>query len=90
MEVLEGVVDGVENVLSPFGLMTGEYAVAKRIVVGALLGGLLITWIKPDLMFSPNGKPKPWKLLDPQAEDATQVPWYFVPFLFSIILGVFI
>jgi len=70
--------DGIENILDKFGLMTGDWAVASRLVVGALVAGFAVTTIKPALMFTAEGSPRPWSVLDPDDQTATSVPWWFI------------
>lgn len=74
------IIDATERALDGIGLMTGEAAIPKRFLFGALIGGFLVTYIKPSSMFE-AGRPRPWSLMvsKDEAADATPVPWYFVP-----------
>lgn len=51
---MAAILDRAENILDGFGLMTGDYAPAKRFLVGSLLGGVLITWLKPSYAINPS------------------------------------
>jgi len=55
----EQVVSGLERFFDGLGLMTGDFAIQKRMIIGALIGGFLVTYIKPSIMFE-GGKAKPW------------------------------
>lgn len=90
---MDGFIDTMENVLEPLGLMTGEYAVGKRLIVGGILGGFVVTWLKPEIMFEKGtGKPRPWSLItsDKTCGNPTPLPWVIGPFVGAIILGVFV
>ena len=75
---MAAIMDGIEDILDNFGLMTGNWAVASRLVIGALVAGFTITTIKPALMFTAEGSPRPWSVLSSDDETATFVPWWFV------------
>lgn len=85
------VIDGAERALDGLGLMTGDNAIPKRFLFGALIGAFLVTYIKPSSMFE-AGKPKPWSLMvgPDNAGDATPVPWFLVPIATGIALSTFI
>jgi hypothetical protein len=85
------VIDGAERALDGLGLMTGDMAIPKRFLFGALLGAFLVTYIKPSIMFE-GGKPKPWSMMvgADNAADATPVPWFMVPIATGVMLSTFI
>lgn len=85
------VIDGAERALDGLGLMTGDMAIPKRFLFGALLGAFLVTYIKPSSMFE-GGKPKPWSMMvgADNAADATPVPWFMVPIATGVMLSTFI
>jgi hypothetical protein len=94
-EILEAPVGVIEDVLRPVGLMEGDNAVLKRMVVGSIAGGLAITYIKPNLMFDARGNAREWSLFvdgndKERLKEATMVPWYVVPFAGALFLGVFV
>jgi len=80
----------LEMLLDKVGLMTGDYAIIKRLVLGGVLGSLLVTWIKPRLMFTDTGKALPWTLFADPEEKSTMLPWFFVPAFFAFFFGVLI
>lgn len=82
------IITSVENFLDKFGLMTGPYAIPGRMVLGALLGGLIITWLRPSSMFI-NGVARPWSGYS-NSEEATLITWWMVPMAFAFVLGVLI
>ena len=90
METIVGAVDTLEKTLLPLGLMTGDYAIPKRMLLGAALGGFLVTWVKPTIMFAPDGTARPWMFLGGNGPETTSFPWFFVPIIFAVLLGVFI
>lgn len=85
------VIDGAERALDGLGLMTGDMAIPKRFLFGALLGAFLVTYIKPTSMFE-AGKAKPWSLMvgPDAAADATPVPWFMVPIATGAALSMLI
>jgi hypothetical protein len=91
-ELLLTLTDKVEKTLLPWGLMQGEYSVLKRMVLGAGLGGLVVTWLKPGIMFTITGEPRPWSMLDNNqvGPTPTAVPWWFGPIIGAFVLGVLI
>lgn len=84
------VVRTAEEVLLPIGLMTGEYAPLKRMFLGAGIGALLVSWLKPEFMFENNSTARSWKLLYPDDTNATWFPWHFIPILGAFMLGVLV
>lgn len=82
------VIDQIEKFFDGMGLMTGNYAIAKRLLFGALLGGILITYIKPSIMFTEEGEAKSFGL--EETEETTVLPWFIVPLIGAILSGVFI
>jgi len=87
------IVDGVERFFDGMGLMTGEYAVPKRMVVGGLIGAFLVTYFKPSVMFE-AGRPRPWSIMsDANTMDSpapTSIPWWVAPAAGAFIGGVLI
>jgi len=93
-EVIEQTVDTIEATLRPLGMMDGENAIPKRMFAGALLGGAVITWIKPRWAFTDDGRPKPWKVLEMPGQtcgtEPTNTPWMIGPLLGAFVMGVLI
>jgi hypothetical protein len=88
---MAGVIDGAERFFDGMGLMTGDYAVPKRAVIGLLVGGFLVTYFKPALMFE-GGQPRQWSLLQTQgdASTPTAVPWWSLPLAGAVIAAVLV
>ena len=84
------VVDRAEAIMDGFGLMTGEYADLKRMVIGYLGAAAIITWTKPSFAYTSSGNPRPWRITDSTDKDATYFPWYIASFAGALVLGVFI
>ncbi len=63
MEVIEKIEDAFDKV----GLMTGEGADKKRMIIGALFTGFVLTYLKPDMFFF-NGQVRPWRVLESNEE----------------------
>lgn len=85
-------IDSIEAFLDKFGLMRGEYAIAKRFLFGGLLGAFVISYIKPSSMFQ-DGIPRPWSMLVSEEDSEiapTSFPWFFGAILGSAFLGLFI
>lgn len=74
-EIYTATIGRIEEVFNSLGMMTGGGAIFKRIIIGGIIGGILVTWIKPDIMFT-EGVARPWAMLEPGNADATQTPWY--------------
>jgi hypothetical protein len=85
------IIDGAERFMDGMGLMTGEYAIMKRALFGALLGGFVVSYLKPNIMFE-SGQPRPWSLTagTDAAGDATPFPWWMGPLIGGVITGVLI
>ena len=67
------LIENIEQGFDKLGLMTGEGADKKRIIIGALTVGFLLTYLKPDAFFH-EGQVRPWKLLE---SDEKQKPTHF-------------
>lgn len=93
-EVLDEVTTVVEQTLTPLGLMSGDNAIPKRMFAGALLGGAVITWIKPRWAFTDDGRPKPWSFLEHPGQtcgtEPTSTPWILGPVIGAFVMGVLI
>jgi hypothetical protein len=93
MEAYYSFIDTTEKVLTPLGLMEGESAVPKRMLAGAVVGGIVVALLKPDSMFE-NGTPRPWSFTagsgPTQGPKPTTTPWFIVPALGAIFLGLFV
>lgn len=55
--------EAIETFWDKFGLMTGEGADKKRMVIGALGTGFILTYLKPAMFFH-NGEVRPWSWLE--------------------------
>ena len=84
----EAVIDRFESALDGIGLMRGPMAIPKRLVFGAILGGLVVTYIKPNFMFV-DGQPREWSVTS-EDDDATLFPWWSLPIVGALLFGVFI
>jgi hypothetical protein len=59
-------------------------------VTGAILGALVVSYIKPDLMYE-NGVPRPWIVFGKSGtRTPTYIPWYSASLTGALILGVLI
>jgi len=87
---MTAVIDGFESFFDGLGLMTGEFAVPKRALIGALAGGFLVTYFKPASMFE-NGNPKYWSMIASEKDGpTTMIPWYAAPVAGAFIAAVLI
>lgn len=82
-------IGALETSLDSIGLMRGDYAPSKRFVLGAIIGGLITTQLRPNLMFTPEG-PRAWSVMSPNDPEATLVPWWVPSILLGTLLGIFI
>ncbi len=92
-DTIAPVVDTIEQTLRPLGLMSGENAIPKRMAFGGVLGGMVVSWLKPAAMFSADGRPRPWKWLDNTASNGiepTNTPWFLGPVVGAFFFGVLI
>lgn len=93
-EVLQSVTHTAEQVLIPLGLMQGNYAIQKRIILGGVIGAALVSWIKPTFMFSSTGMPKGWAFwhsdTDGDGLETTWFPWYGASAIGALLLGGFV
>lgn len=92
MDIWISIIDKVEAVFAPLGLMTGDYAIPKRMITGALIGSLIVSYIKPESMYF-QGQPRPWSLLttdENAGAPPTNFPWYFAGFIGAFVFGVLI
>jgi hypothetical protein len=85
------IVDGFERFFDGLGLMTGEGAITKRMVIGSLAGAFIISYFKPSSSFE-AGRPRPWILLSNGKDELepTYFPWYWAPVAGAIVGGVLI
>jgi len=83
--------DAAERFFDGMGLMAGDYAVPKRMMIGALLGAFVVTYFKPGLMFE-SGQPRQWALWKSpdDASTPTALPWWTAPLAGAAITGVLI
>jgi hypothetical protein len=91
MSLYDSFIAGMEKNLDKVGLMTGDNAIKKRFIFGAVLGGILVTYIKPSCMFD-NGVPREWKLFHKEGDGITPTwfPWWTVPLFFSMFFGMLV
>ena len=93
MESYYKFIDTTEKVLTPLGLMEGEWAIPKRWVFGAIVGTGIVALIKPESMFD-NGAARPWSFLaGSEAKSGpkpTATPWLIAPLIGGIFFGMFI
>jgi hypothetical protein len=90
---LEGTsaIQYLEQLFDKFGLMTGSGAQIKRALLSAVFGGVLVSWMKPSLMFTSSGVPKSWSITSSEEPgNTTPLPWWMVPVLFAFVGGLFI
>jgi hypothetical protein len=86
------VVVGVEDMLAPLGLMEGEYAVPKRMLLGAAVGTLAVQYIEPASMYD-RGVERPWAFFDNDSRNGPQptwTPWFLGPIVGAVVLGMFV
>jgi hypothetical protein len=91
MQAYESVVASFEKFYASLGMMDGGSASLKRLLFGAVIGGILVTYVKPSFMFNPDGTAKTWVFFsEGEEDDSTVVPWWIVPTFTGIYSGVFI
>lgn len=61
------IIENVEKVWDSIGLMTGEGADKKRMIIGALGTGFVLTYLKPEMFFH-QGQVRPWNWLESNEE----------------------
>ncbi len=85
------LVSGLERFFDGMGLMTGNGAIPKRMIIGAMIGGFLVTYFKPQVAFE-SGMPRPWTLMSDgkSGPDPTLVPWWMAPTAGAVVGGVLI
>lgn len=82
---VEKALMGIEDALAAMGLRTPS----SRMVFG-IVSGSAVSWVmKPASMFTKDGKPRPWVLLD-NSKDATPFPFYGPGLALGVLFGVFI
>lgn len=84
------VLTPLESVMDSLGLMRGSTAPLKRAIVGAGVGAGIVYGIKPAIMFDDNGEPRPWAVTNPDAANATMVPFWMGIAAPAVFLSVFI
>lgn len=85
----ERVWGSVEGVYSALGLMEGDSAPAKRMIVtGALASGVVYA-IRPKSAFDAQG-PRPWILTSPADPRSTTAPWWLWAAAGAIFGGFFV
>lgn len=92
-QALDSTIGTVESVLEPMGLMCGEGCVAKRMMLGAVLGGAVVSFFKPSSMFDSSGNARPWSLQvapNYSGPDPTNFPWWTGSVVGAFVLGVLI
>lgn len=85
MEFANAVVDRVESIFDGFGLMVGPYAPLKRSLIGVLLVGVFLSWLKPTMFFT-NGRPKKFG----GGDGETYFTWWVAAIIFGSTFGLFI
>lgn len=92
---MSAVYGAIENAFDGLGLMRGPMASAKRAIVGAGVGYVVVQAVRPSLMYYDDGTPRPWSFSQMGADydgngtgqHSTPVPWWSVPlgtaFVFS-------
>lgn len=91
MEAADKLIGTVEAVLEPLGLMSGDFAIPKRLLFGAVVGGLVVVLLKPSAMFDPEGNARPWGfMLSAEQQKASSTPATSTPWIFGPIFGAFV
>lgn len=94
MEAWTGMVATIEQTLKPLGLMDYPYGIPKRMLLGALLGMAVVSWLKPEAMFLPEGGLRVWTPLasakQREQNTDTLLPWWSIPVLGAFFFGVLI
>ena len=89
-DTVELLYEPIENGLKSIGLMTGTAAPARRLMFGFGIGSALTYMAKPTSMYDQQGNPRPWSLLDPEAENASPVQWWMPGAAAGVFLGLFV
>lgn len=79
------IIEKIEGCWDSLGLMTGEGADKKRMIIGALGTGFVLTYLKPEMFFH-AGQVRPWRVLE---SDETQKPTHFTLW-HAMLVGAFI
>lgn len=83
-------IETIESGFDKFGLMAGDGADKKRIVIGALTTGFLLTYLKPSLFFH-EGEVRPWTWLESdKAKNPTSFTLWHAMALGGFVAGVLI
>jgi len=89
MEIIDSIYDKVENILP----MEGPMAIPARAAIGAGLGFLVISAIRPDFAYDQSGNARPWAVLPELYQGAGQptfLPFFVGPLLGAILLAGFV
>lgn len=82
------VTDLLDTVEIPFYYL-GLDTASKRFFAGVFVSGGLLFWMKPNALFTDDGRARPWKLTS-QSPDACMIPWWIYPVAFGGVLATFI
>ena len=85
LQTVSNQLDWVELPFYYLGLNT----VWKRSLAGAIGTGMLLFYLKPEMLFDSNGDPRAWKLTSSE-QDAILVPWWVYCMIVGGVLGTFI
>lgn len=85
----EKVWGSVEGVYAALGLMDGDAAPAKRMIVTAAIASGIVYAIRPKSAFDAQG-PRPWVLTSPADPRSTTAPWWLYAAAGGIFGGFFI
>jgi len=82
----------VENFFDKFGLMAGPGADKKRMVIGGLSVGFILTYLKPNMFFH-EGEVRPWSWTasnDKEKEHATSFTLWHAMAIGAFCAGVLV
>ncbi len=89
-DLVERIYEPIEQGLDSIGLMQGQSAPARRLVFGFALGSALTYIVRPSSMYNPDGSPRSWSVLDPEAADKSPVAWWMPGAALGGFMGLFV
>jgi hypothetical protein len=67
-----------QPIMSAYSAVGLNSPVTRFVATAVVAGGLTLV-LKPSFAFDSQGNAYPWRLVDPNSKQGTNIPWYFIP-----------
>lgn len=87
---MEGVDESMTAIERLMGALPMGTSPAGRGLLFAAAGGATAYYVRPEMSFTKDGRPREWILVDPGNPEATLFPWWAYVVVPGVLAGIFI